>query len=262
PGASICASPSSAPIRPAFTRAPRATAPRRWTSTGAAASGTSTASSAGDRTMTRSFLIVLVSGGLALTALGAASADSAKAPFAVRSTLDGKTVLPHRVRWLAFPHLPSSQVREVDFLIDGKVRWIEHNAPYSYSDDGGFLVTSWLSPTRHSFAVRVISYSGRRGIDTVVARVVAAPTPPAELAGRWQRDVPTEVPGDQACGASDPVPAGRWTLVFERRWIETIYPGRFDPVKSQQTLTGYILDNDYVPGPTKFEVAGSVTVNL
>jgi hypothetical protein len=52
-----------------------------------------------------------------------------------------------------------------------------------------------------------------------------------------------------------------WTLVFDRRWIETVYPGKFDPVQSQQTLGGYILDNDYVPGATTFHVAGAVTVN-
>ena len=78
--------------------------------------------------MTGRFLIVLVSAGLALMAFGLASAAPARAPFAVRSTLDRKTVLPHRIRWLAFPHVPTSQVREVEFLIDGKVRWIEHNA--------------------------------------------------------------------------------------------------------------------------------------
>jgi hypothetical protein len=170
-------------------------------------------------------------------------------------------VLPHRIHWLGFPSVPNSQVKEVDFLIDGKVRWIEQNPPYSYSDDGGYLVTSWLDPGRHRFTVRARTYSGRTGTDTVTARVVAALDPPAGLAGKWQRDIPQKVPGDPTCGAADPVPSGMWTLVFDRRWIETVYPGKFDPVQSQQTLGGYILDNDYVPGATTFQVAGAVTVN-
>ena len=73
----------------------------------------------------------------------------------------------------------------------------------------------------------------------------------------------TEVPGpaDPRC-APDPVPAGRWTLVFERRWIESIFPGTFHPEQSKQTHFGYIIDNDWVPGPNTFEVAGSVTNNV
>jgi hypothetical protein len=191
-----------------------------------------------------------------------AAARPATNPFKVTSTLDGKTVLPHRIRWLAFPRLPAAQIKQVDFLIDGKVRWIEHNAPYSYSDDGGYLVTSWLAPGRHRFAVRATSISGRRAIHTVLTRIVAAPEPPAELAGSWQRDVPTEVPGDPRCSGADAVPAGRWTLVFDRRWIESHYPGTFNPATSPRTGAGNILLDDYVLGSGTFTVYGAVTTGL
>lgn len=212
--------------------------------------------------MQRSVSVVLIGCLATLVGLTAAAAKAPPKVFKVTSTLDGKKVLPHRIHWLAFPRVSASQVSEVAFLIDGKVKWVEHNAPYSYSEDGGYLVTSWLSPGTHRFTVRVTGSSGRHGTDTVVARVVAAPEPAAPLAGKWQRTIPAAVPGDPACGAADAVPAGTWTLVFDHRWIETIYPGRFDPVESRQTLGGYIIDNDYVPGPTTFQVAGSVTVNL
>jgi hypothetical protein len=197
-----------------------------------------------------------------LAGIAAASPGAKPKPFTVASSLDRKTVLPHRIRWLAYPKLPRTQIREVAFLIDGKVRWVEHNAPYSYSEDGGYLVTSWLAAGRHRFTVRATSTSGRTAMHTVVARVVPAPEPAPELAGKWQRDVPAAVPADAGCGAADPVPAGRWTLIFERRWIETVYPGKFDPRTSKDTLAGSIIDNDWVPGPTTFQVAGSVTVNL
>ena len=55
-----------------------------------------------------------------------ARGDAATPPFAVTSSLDGKTVLPLRTRWLAYPKLPAAKIQEVDFLIDGKLRWIEH----------------------------------------------------------------------------------------------------------------------------------------
>src|SRR5581483_7794604 len=125
--------------------------------------------------------------------LPAAVTQVAGKALKVASTLDGKTVLPHRIHWLGLPALPQTQVREVDFLIDARVRWIEHGAPYSYGDDGGYLVTSWLAPGRHRFTIRVRSTDGRTGTDTVLARVLPAPPPPTQLAGTWQRDVRTTV---------------------------------------------------------------------
>ena len=86
---------------------------------------------------------------------------------AVTTSLDGKRVLPHRIHWLAYPKLTQGQVKEVDFLIDGQLRWIERKAPYTYGDDGNWLVTSWLTPGVHRFAVRVLTTRRRshRGED-------------------------------------------------------------------------------------------------
>ena len=208
-------------------------------------------------------LVLLAGVALLVACLTPAAATPSKTSFKLRTSLDGKTVLPHRIRWLGYPLLPRNKVRKVAFLIDGKVRWIEHHPPYSYSDDGGYLVTSWLSAGAHRFTVRATSFTGAKASKTVVARVIAAPKPPAELAGTWQRDIADEVPGpsDPRCGP-DPVPAGRWTLVFERRWIETVFPGKFHREKSKQTSFGYIIDNDWVPGPNTFEVDGSVTIQV
>jgi hypothetical protein len=54
----------------------------------------------------------------------------------VTSTLDGHAALPHRIHWQAFPSVPAADVSEVDFLIDGKLGWVEHHTPYFYGDDG------------------------------------------------------------------------------------------------------------------------------
>src|SRR5690349_11758981 len=89
--------------------------------------------------------------------VGAASGT----PLKIASTLDGKTVLPHRIQWLGMPTLPKSQIKRVEFLIDNKLVWIEHGAPYVYGSDHGshrnYLVTSWLSAGTHKFAVRAVS---------------------------------------------------------------------------------------------------------
>jgi hypothetical protein len=97
--------------------------------------------------------------------------------------------LPTRIHWLGYPAAAASQIREVDFLIDGKLAFVEHHAPFTYGRDGGYLVTSFLSPGVHTFTVRAVSKRNQQGTDSVRARVVAAPEPPAQLAGAWSRQV-------------------------------------------------------------------------
>jgi hypothetical protein len=181
-------------------------------------------------------------------------------PIRVTSSLDGKTVLPHRVHWLAYPHVKEEAIKEVAFLIDGKVRWIPDELPNTYSGTGGFLVTSFLTPGLHRFTVRVKTRDGRTASDTVRARVIPTPEPPAQLAGKWQHDIPHAVPADPGSSGDATVPGGTWTLIFERRWAETVAPGKFDPVVSQATGFGYILDSDYIPKAASFHIAGAVTI--
>jgi hypothetical protein len=144
------------------------------------------------------------------TAVPAASpASSAK--LTVTSTLDGRTALPHRIHWQAFPR-PSADVTEVDFLIDGKQLWVEHNSPYFYGDDGNYLVTSFLSPGAHALTVRAVDARGHIGTDTVTASVPAAPRPPTALAGTWKGFVKQMSPS--SCSPGPCPPAGDWRLVI------------------------------------------------
>jgi hypothetical protein len=204
---------------------------------------------------------------LALVALGAAavtagSASSAKQPFKITSTLDGKTVLPHRIHWLAFPRVPPTTKVKVEFLIDGIVRWHERDIPYTYSDDGGYLVTSWITPGKHRFTVRAtivrigskLIANGPIAEDTVVARVLPAATPPAALAGTWERT--PDVKGHPT------FPPGTYKLIFDRRWIQERFPGKFNPLTTHAngpgTGQGLIEDNDWEPGSATFHVQGAV----
>ena len=54
-----------------------------------------------------------------------AAASRTTSPFTVATSLDGKNVLPLRTRWLAYPKLPAAKIKEVDFLIDGKLRSVK-----------------------------------------------------------------------------------------------------------------------------------------
>jgi hypothetical protein len=139
--------------------------------------------------------------GLVVPASSAAGVSS----FTVTSSLDGRTVLPHRIPWTARTMLAPSRVKEVDFLVDGKQVWAEHRAPYVFGDDGNMLVTSFLTPGRHRFTVRLVSTSGASAVDGATAKVLPAPSPPAQLAGTWTSYRP-----------KGGVPAGDWRLVIDK----------------------------------------------
>jgi hypothetical protein len=159
--------------------------------------------------------------GLAALAFAASSAPGSKpptafartvssAPLKVTSTLDGKTVLPIRIQWIARPNVSPPKVEAVDYLIDGRLAWVEHHSPYFYADDGNWLVTTFLKPGKHVFTVRVITTTGRTSTDATTARVVAAPAPPTQLLGTWGRTV-TAADVKKATSNSPP-PPGRWEI--------------------------------------------------
>jgi hypothetical protein len=194
-------------------------------------------------------------------------ASGASKPFNLASTLDGKTVLPHRIRWVALPSLPASRVKEVDFLIDGREAWIEHKPPYAYADDGGFLVTSWLAPGKHRFTVHAIPFHGRPGTDTVVARVLPPPEVPATLAGTWQRTITNTsgapAPGSAGNPTSTLTPPGRYEITFDRRWIHDVLPCTTSPCTYvSATGAGGEFLSDWNPAPSTFYVQGEVTFRV
>ena len=149
--------------------------------------------------------------------------------FTVRSSLDGRKVLPHRIHWLALPSLPANRIGEVDFLVDGRLVWVEHKRPYTYGLDGNWLVTSWLRPGVHTFTVEAVTTSGDRVRDTVRARTLQPRQPPAALAGTWRRTV-------TQAEAGSGTPAGTWTLTVDasgwrvrdpyggQSWVDVAYP--------------------------------------
>jgi hypothetical protein len=124
----------------------------------------------------------------AVVAVSSALAGGSDTSFTVTSSLDGKSVLPLRSHWIAYPQIDPSQgqVAEVDYLIDGFHAWTEHSSPWYYGDNGNWLVTTILKPGLHTFTVRAI-VPDKVAVDKFQARVIAPPKPPARLAGSWTR---------------------------------------------------------------------------
>ena len=146
---------------------------------------------------------------------------------------------PLRIRWQAFPRAPAADVSEVDYLIDGRLGWVEYNTPYFYGDDGNWLVTSFLTPGEHAFTVRVITTDGHTATDTVIASVTAPPAPPSALSGvTWARQV--TLADVQKSTSAQPPPPGRWRLRIDRMGWQLLDP----------TLSGNwgLFDVRYQPG--------------
>jgi hypothetical protein len=206
-------------------------------------------------------LLALVVAVPATAMAGGVGEKAAQAPFTVKSSLDGTTLLPHRIPWKAFPSLPSSKIARVEFLVDGgRPRWVERNGPYQYASVGWF-VTSWLAPGKHRFQVRATAKDGSVATDTVVARVAPAPAPPATLSGSWQRTVDTtDAPkvGSKGNPTGTYTPSGIYRLTFEKRWMHDQFPGKFVYPASNKTGTGFVFLSDYTATPTLLHVRGEV----
>jgi len=166
------------------------------------------------------------------------------------SSLDGKTVLPQRTRWVVHPDVPDSAVREVDFIIDGKLRWVERIPPYYFGGDEngtnpGYLITTWLTAGEHVFTSHVVSAGGKAATDVVTARVQPAPRPPAALGGTWTRTVTKQ---DQAkstpvfgVGVGNVPPAGVWRLVFDRTGAWELDPRKTGIVNEDNVVADVVF---------------------
>jgi hypothetical protein len=153
--------------------------------------------------------------------------------------------LPTLIQWIATPKPFGATLTEVDFLIDGKVIWIEHQAPYVFGGDDngaddGYLVTTWLSPGSHRFTVRATGSAGT-ATETVTAKVHAAAPPPRALRGTWTRTV---TPADLARNVPNPgqiPPTGQWELVFDK-----VGAWELDPIGSgriyQYSVKGHTIN--------------------
>jgi hypothetical protein len=132
--------------------------------------------------------LALLTGVIAISSALAGRSDTS---FTVTSSLDGKTVLPLRSHWIAYPK-DTQSIDHVDFFIDGFHAWTEHQvgiaqAPLYYGSKGNWLITTFLKPGMHKFVIRAYDIANQLAVDTIHARVVAPPAPPAKLAGSWQK---------------------------------------------------------------------------
>ena len=175
---------------------------------------------------------ILLSGLLAVTtACGSSSGGggvaskaspsaSAPAPLTVTMSIQDGAVLTKAVTWEAKPAASNSDpISNVDFSIDGKVRWTEQNEPYVFDDDGEVLPPWLLGNGAHVLSVHAVALSGAEGTATAHVTVRTETTANEALTGTYKRTVTADdqqrvmdyrTPDKGAFG--EITATGQWTL--------------------------------------------------
>jgi len=136
----------------------------------------------------------------------------------VSSSIAEGTELTGPVCWQArVTGVRAGDVVSVRFLIDGKTRHLERQAPYLFAGRGNLLLPGTLGPGSHVFAVDVKLTDGHR-LTAASTAVVSAKAPgiPRQVLGRWTRTVTqAEVARTQSFrNTADgvPLPTGTWQV--------------------------------------------------
>jgi hypothetical protein len=178
----------------------------------------------------------------------ATPASSARVSYSIAEGAE----LTDPVRWQArVTGVPAGDVVSVRFLIDGKVRHLERQAPYLFAGRGNLLLPGTVGPGSHVFAVDVTLTGGHRLTAASTAVVPAtAPGIPRQVLGRWTRTVtPAEVARTQsfrnpADGA--PLPTGTWQVRIGADGVAR--------------YTGPTPAHDLTAGQVRFEPGGRLVV--
>ena len=136
-----------------------------------------------------------------------AAPSEAASPLTVTSSLaDGP--LTGAVDWTARVSGPTDvAIDRVEFLLDGKLAWTEHNPPYTFNDDGNVLMPWVLTPGSHQLTINVVTSSGVAASAQVAVTTDRPPLPAALVDRKFVRTVPASAVG----------PTGDWHLKIRCR---------------------------------------------
>ena len=137
------------------------------------------------------------------TTAAAAPSEAVSQVTVTSSITDGPVT--DAVDWTArVAGTPDVAIDHVDFLLDGTVAWTEHNAPYTFNDDGNSFLPWVLTPGTHQLTINVVTSSGVAASAQVAVTTDRPPLPAALVDRKFVRTVPASAVG----------PTGDWHLKF------------------------------------------------
>jgi hypothetical protein len=153
-----------------------------------------------------------------------AKAGNSPSPRAVslHSSIHSGDVLTRPLVWQAtVDRAGGVVVDQVDFLIDGRVRWSEQSSPYEFNE--GRLFVPWtVGAGSHPFAVRAISAG--RPVAQAVAKVTVHEQPHRLAPGRYRRTV-TRADFQRVAAYRDAAHGAFGELPETGHWVLQIRPG-------------------------------------
>lgn len=100
------------------------------------------------RTATRTFSVLVAN----------EAPDTEPAPHVLWQSLSDWQSVSGPVAWRV---LPSGTIQQVEFWIDGRLRWTAAEEPFAFGGEGGFWDSASVSPGAHSVLVRAVGTGGR-----------------------------------------------------------------------------------------------------
>jgi len=145
---------------------------------------------------------------------------SAATPLTASMSIADHAVLSQAVPWEVTVKLAENDiVNEVDYLIDGKKRWVEEVPPFFFNDDDQLLAPWILGNGDHVLAAHVVTLNGATTDATARVRVRAGNSAHNAIVGTYRRTVTKadqqrvtsyRVPSKGAFGEISPT--GTWTM--------------------------------------------------
>jgi len=143
-------------------------------------------------------------------------------PPSVTMTIADHVRLTHAVPWQVMVDTASDDaVQEVDFLVDGRQKWVENQPPYFFNDDHQLLTPWLLGEGKHALTAHVVTLDGASADETAHIAVRVDVSRNKIIAGTYHRRVtpadqrrvqPYRVPSKGAFG--DVSPTGTWRLLI------------------------------------------------
>lgn len=186
---------------------------------------------------------------------GGSSPSATAAPrLSVTSSIADGAHLDAAVSWSA-RLVSANAVTAVDFLVDGKVKWTEHNAPYYFNDDKNLLPPWLLGAGAHTLTVRATDSSGATASATSHITVAPVPKVPTALLATFRRDLTqADLKGTSSLPGYDPnnqPPTGEWTIRFENDYLIALGDPS-NPVGENETFKATAAGDLTLAGPANW----------
>lgn len=159
--------------------------------------------------------------GLLAVVAGARAAD-----WSVTSSIADGATLTAPVQWSAEPvGTPPSGLDRIEFQIDDRVRWVEHNAPFYFNNDGNYLYPYLFARGPHQLITRAVAISGEQVTATATVQMTQTlPKVPRRLQATWKHRVSQSVIDHNSADGDPPLPAGLYRIKFGANGVSLASP--------------------------------------